>query len=698
MIQIYADDVWVRSAELGRDVFQNDVLIYDSRLEDYDLLELKVTTGLNVGGTAEIVMPPDHPAYNTFQAYKSLVRIYRYVERDGKQHAELRFRGRVLYDSDDFLGQRTITCEGELCLLRDSIYRPYKKVGATPKSFFTTMINAHNAQTDVAKRFTVGQVTVPNDTLEMENENAETVLDALEKLVKQVGGYITFSDAVDGSRAINWLADIGAESGQVIEFGENLLTYSSTGANTTELATGIIPYGAKIEYLAEVDGVVDLVKTNERITIKDAANSGGKDYILNGDAVYQRGVIMMTKVWDDVKTANELYNKALAWLNEAQPWLFVTSLELTALDLSYMDKSIDSFTVGDMVLVRSEPHGVNAYFQLSKMTEDLLNPAKSKITLGKDIQSLTGAGVAADKKAQEGVDSVRTEVHSVDLSGYATKDDLGGYATNEQLAGYVVKGELTDYATKGDLSGYAPQSALNSYATKSELQAEANTRAGIINKVDGVVHISGGAPINMLGGKIDIHGSEVNIGEDTEVVHLHSTDRIKVHSRMHFMDGMLDFGNNLGIRAYNTDGNVYYILRVDSGDITYVGNDINKTYLRGSTVYLKNSNAVVTSDRRAKHSIEELPDAYVEALDKMVPVRFKYNDGTSDRYHVGFIAQDVEGALTDAGLCGKDFGGFVDLNGDGTELGLAYDEFIGLLFQKIRKLEQKIEKMESDNR
>ena len=683
MIQIYADDAHVWDSGLDRYVFQNDVLVYDSRAEDFDLVGLTVTTGLNVGGTAEIVMPFNHPAYDTFQSYKTMVRIY----RDG----ELRFRGRVLYNTDDFLRQRTVTCEGELCLLRDSINRPYKKVGASPRSFFVTMINAHNAQMEVAKRFNVGQVTVSSASIELENESAEPVLDALNRLVEQVGGYITITEGADGTRTINWLDKLENTSGQTIEFGENLLDFNQTGANTVELMTGLIPYGAKIEYIDQQTG--ELVKTNERLTIK-AANKQfpGQDYILAQDAVFERGTIMGTVVWDEVTTANELYNRAVAYLEGTK--LFVTSLELTALDLSYMDRSIDSFTVGDMILVVSEPHGVNAYFQLTQMTEDLLDPAQGKITLGKDIQSLTSAGVAADKKAQAGVNSIRTEVHSVDLSGYATKDELGGYATTDQLAGYVVKDELGGYATKGDLEGYAHLTDLSGYATEAALNREASTRAGLINNVNGVVQIGGGAPINMQGGKIDIHGSEVNIGEDTEVVHLRSTDRIKVHGRMHMMDGMLDFSNNEGVRCYNNDGTVVYILRIDPNNNTIVGTANNKLYLRGPTVYLGATNAVVTSDRRNKNSIEELPDAYVDALDKLTPVRFKYNDGRSDRYHVGFIAQDVEAALTDAGLCGKDFGGFVDLNGDGEELGLAYDEFIGLLFQKIRKLEKKIEALE----
>ena len=639
MIQIFADDAYVWNSSLERWIFQNDVLVYDSRLEDYALLGLTVTTGLNVGGTAEIMMPQGHPAFNAFQPFKTLVRVY----RDG----ELRFRGRVLYPEDNFLGQRTITCEGELCLLRDSINRPYK-YQASPRSIFVTLINAHNAQMEVAKRFTVGQVTVVDDSnedyVDLENESAETILDTLNKAVERVGGYITFTSAADGTRAINWLETINNKSGQTIEFGENLLDFSSTGANTTDLATGLIPYGAKNE------------KTKKRLTIE--AVNDGKDYILASDAVQARGTIMATAVWDDVTKASNLLKKAQAYLNERK--MFITSLTVTALDLSYMDKSIDGFAVGDTIRVVSAPHGINEDFQLNQMTEDLLNPASSKITLGKDIPSLTGADVTSAKQGQNLVGSVQKEVNGIDLEPYATTEQV-----NQKLTGYAQKTDLTSYAQKSDLSSYATQSQLTTAQNtlNTRIAAEETARKALIDNSSGVTNIT-------------------------------ATDLIKMLKRVRVIGNTLDLDNAQGVRIYNNDGSVYYQLRVDENNNTFVGTDTNKLYLRGPTVYLKQSNAVVTSDRRAKHSIEELPDAYVEALDKMVPVRFKYNDGTSDRYHVGFIAQDVEAALTDAGLCGKDFGGFVDLDGDGKTLGLAYDEFIGLLFQKIRKLEKKIEKLE----
>jgi len=154
------------------------------------------------------------------------------------------------------------------------------------------------------------------------------------------------------------------------------------------------------------------------------------------------------------------------------------------------------------------------------------------------------------------------------------------------------------------------------------------------------------------------------------------------------------FLNGSGIRIADKDGNSYYVLRVDSANSCVVGNDYTNLYLRGKDgVYLYKGGAAVTSDRREKNSIEELPAAYEAVLDKLTPKRFKFN-GKGDRYHVGFIAQDVDEALAAAGLTRDDFGGFVDLKGDGSELGLAYDEFIGLLLQKQRGLEKRLQELE----
>lgn len=620
MIQVYADGA----------------LVYDSRLEQTDLEGLKATKSQNSGGTAEITLPYNHPAYNSFVGHKTVVTIY----RDGV----LRFRGRALYHTDNFYGQRKITCEGEMCFLRDTVNRPYN-YQATPRSCFVTLINQHNSATDEWKQFQVGEVTVtdPNEWIKLDSESAETTLDTLNKLLDRCGGYITYTnDPVTGKRCINWLESLDRKSSQQIEFGENLLNFSSTGANTTALATGLVPYGAKDE------------KTKKRITIESV--NGGKDYIIAEDAKAVRSTIFTTATWDDVTSPATLLTKARAYLEENKA--FITSLELTALDLSYLDKDLDSFAVGDTIRVVSTPHGVNEDFLLSQMTEDFLQPAKSKIILGKDIQSLTGADVAATFRGQAALENVKVN-YNTDIDSVAAAVEQSVLGKTSEI--YVPQETLV--LVQQDLT--AADAAL-----LEQLNAEINARAGAINKVDGVVHISGGAPVKILGGKIDINGSEINIGKE------------------------IRFLNESGVRIADNAGNYYYVLRVDASNNCFVGNDYCNLYLRGKdAVYLHKTGAVVTSDQRHKNGIEALPEAYTALLDKITPVRFRYNN-RGDKYHVGFVAQDIQAAMTEAGLSPDDFGGFVDLNGDGSELGLAYDEFIGLLLHKIRKLEKRIEAME----
>lgn len=150
------------------------------------------------------------------------------------------------------------------------------------------------------------------------------------------------------------------------------------------------------------------------------------------------------------------------------------------------------------------------------------------------------------------------------------------------------------------------------------------------------------------------------------------------------------------IYACDSDGNWSRDILGSYSDGMSIGDSNHTTMLRGSTVYLKNTSTTVTSDRNAKNSIETLPEAYEAFIDALDPVRFKYNEGTSGRYHVGYIAQDVEAALASAGLSTQDFAGYVDIDKKG-ELGLIYDEFIALLHRKIKKLEQRINEMESVN-
>lgn len=98
------------------------------------------------------------------------------------------------------------------------------------------------------------------------------------------------------------------------------------------------------------------------------------------------------------------------------------------------------------------------------------------------------------------------------------------------------------------------------------------------------------------------------------------------------------------------------------------------------------------SDQRFKHSIDLLTDNYETFFNKIEPVKYKYNNGTSDRYHTGFIAQQLVKALSDSELTTKDFAG-VMLHEPGTENECWYlrrDEFVALNTWQIQKLKPRM--------
>lgn len=413
MIQVYADGG----------------LVYDSRLDDLRLLGLTVTTGVNKAGTATIVMPPEHPAYNDFTSYKTEVLIYR--------DAVLLFRGRAFSPADNFYNQRTITCEGERCFLRDAVMRPYV-YQADPAAIFADVVGIYNTQVDAFKQFVVGSVTVtdPNGYLRLESNKAEQVGDTIDKLVERCGGYIVFNYNEYGQRCINWLAELPYRSSQMIEFGENLLNFARTEGNE-ELATVIIPYGAEDE-------------NGNRLTIE--SENDGLDFIKDDEAVALRGWIAKPVYYDDVTEPINLLSKAKKDLARSKN--IITALTLSAVDLSYFDKSLDSFQEGDKIRVRSKPHGVDEDFQLTEKTEDLLAVNVGSITLGKEKTSLTGADAAGDKKSANDLHRVEHNLRANYTLGIAaaiqeTKQTLTSWI---EQASDAIRLEVSEtYATNGEV-------------------------------------------------------------------------------------------------------------------------------------------------------------------------------------------------------------------------------------------------------
>lgn len=115
-----------------------------------------------------------------------------------------------------------------------------------------------------------------------------------------------------------------------------------------------------------------------------------------------------------------------------------------------------------------------------------------------------------------------------------------------------------------------------------------------------------------------------------------------------------------------------------------------------STIYCS-TNELNGSDRNIKNSIEALPEKYVRMFDLVEPKRYKLNNGTSGRFHTGFIAQEVEAAMQECGISSQEFAGWARAQReDGSETYfLRYSEFIPILWAKVREQEERIKRLEA---
>lgn len=352
----------------------DDTLMFDPRVDELEIFDARAQFEVNKTNGLDFTVYPSHPLYARFKRFKSIVELY--------QNNVLLFRGRVLNDEAGLYNEKKIICEGELAYFNDTIIRPFEFQG-TIEGFLSYIISQHNSQVENIKKFTLGNVTVTNSTnnIVRSSIDAQTSWEIINnRLIKLLGGYIVLRRA-NNINYIDYLADSNYMSLQKIELGKNLLDLTRR-INGDEVITALIPYGAKIDE-----------QSDERITIKSVNNN--IDYIYDQEAVEKHGWIFGTETWDDVTIPSNLLTKARQTL--AAGILLNSSIELTALDLSLMDISIDEFRIFEYVKVEVPTHLIDDNLLISKMSLDILSPENNKLTLGLDIQTFTERQIQTEK-------------------------------------------------------------------------------------------------------------------------------------------------------------------------------------------------------------------------------------------------------------------------------------------------------------
>lgn len=236
--------------------------------------------------------------------------------------------------------------------------------------------------------------------------------------------------------------------------------------------------------------------------------------------------------------------------------------------------------------------------------------------------------------------------------------------------------------------------------------------------------------------------NETRFNVDEGIIKAYAANRIRLNSKnpiqiaeaSTYSAGLL-LGNTFGvgktISCYWSNGSVYDLVSHSSnGQTSYFGpaniGEATTTNIRGNTVRLyAHSGAVylgasgstaITSDRNMKKDIIDIDNKYIDFFDRLRPITYKYKVGHRD--HIGFVAQEVEEALTASGLTTEQFAGLViekdvtlnpnydssytdEENADNekhydTLYSLRYEEFISLLVKKVQDLQKQINELKGE--
>lgn len=364
MYSIYADDICI----------YNDAFL----LDNMKIINPKLIMGDNAAGSLSITLPPSNIGYN------SIIRMVTdiSVRKDDKEI----WAGRVLSEDTDFWNNRVLLCEGELAFFNDTTQPQAEYHDKTVRGFLEILVSIHNAKVAKNRQFTVGVVTVtdPNDSLYRYTNYEKTIECINEKLVNRLGGHLRVRK-VDGVRYLDYLADYPNTNSQTIEFGKNLLDFTRKW-DSTEFATVIIPLGNRLD-----ESPIEAL--DAYLTVESVNN--GSIYVQSSDGVAAYGWIEKVVNWDDVSTASALLTKARAYLSDIQ--FDNMTIELSALDLHYLNVDYEAVKLLDEIRVISSPHGMDRYFPVTKLEIPLDQPENTQFTLGDNVKAtLTSANNATN--------------------------------------------------------------------------------------------------------------------------------------------------------------------------------------------------------------------------------------------------------------------------------------------------------------
>lgn len=544
-----------------------------------------VAQGINTIDSFSFSLLPNNPGFGALNDFTTLVDVY------NTRRQRYEFRGRVLYTSQQMNEKGLLTqeavCESFFGFLCDSCQDYVPTQYWLVHELLNYLILKHNAQVESYKHFRLGQVEVedPDKVLTVGIDRSNT-WDAIKKtLLDVLGGEIRFR-VTDGLIYLDYVPALGETKSTGIKLSHNMKAIVKE-KNPANFITRLIPLGAKKSENKEESGdeeedesesTEETEDTDERYDITSV--NDGKNYIDDEAAIAMYGIHVGYKEFDQVTRPADLLYMARKWLKENNK--IAVKYNITALDLSLIDKDMDDFEVCNTHPIENRLLGIDDVARINKKTIDVCDETKTSIEIGENFKTLSEiqreqrvsmAAYISDirskyvtkqnlvseiKPIREEVSQIKQTQNSIDLSVYAKYTDLDGYATIQRMEEAEAKlalAVLTDKDGKLKSAIYIGANLLTIETDHFTLDDEACTVKGefISDNEEGEVKLSeGGAAFTRYN---DYSGDEViTINGQSISLENHTTSGNTTGLTLKRIGSILSGETVYGVYGIETDG------------------------------------------------------------------------------------------------------------------------------------------------
>ena len=379
--------------------------------------------------------------------------------------SETLFHGTVSETSLDMDGMLSVTAVSDVDALNRVLARPHSTDGSvgercpgTLSGYFQWLMSQFNQRNVGGYRIDVGvnQGDLIRGTgIAVSEDGYPTVASLVDSEVLSYGGYLDFTP-FSGGGTIDLYADIHEASGQMVDFGQNVVDISVT-RSTEGQRTAVIPYCG--------DLTISGASESDRQLVANAGLVASGDALYDPDAVARYGYREERYEVEGAGSVADLVREGVARLRTVMAP--TVTIECRAVDMAlYMD-GYDHLRVGQAVRVRSVPHGVDEYLAVQDMALDLMDPSQTAYTLGVAYDTLTGGQSARLRELNLGID------HALDrVDGMQSQVD--GVAGDVQQVQQDVEGVRQDVTEAVDVANGAQQTAEDAKDAAGAAQEAAN--------------------------------------------------------------------------------------------------------------------------------------------------------------------------------------------------------------------------------